>query len=207
MDLFWDSNTVLNISKLEPMKVAMKYGFSPGWIMGGFKNWNHIVFTLSLHWICVDFLWCLLNEKRSEVVTMRNPPVECEIDFQNVWWVIKKHGEGPQTSQWLHNERDGVSNHWRLDCWLNRLFRRRPKKTPKLCITGLCGGNSQVTDEFPAQMAINTITDVQQTGRADGGNTHKNVMLSSNGHIFQYLLVLNHKQRIRNTAISYLLLS
>ena len=27
-------------------------------------------------------------------------------------------------------------------CWLNRLFRRRSKKTPKLRVTGLCVGNS-----------------------------------------------------------------
>ena len=27
--------------------------------------------------------------------------------------------------QWRHNERDGVSNHRRLDCLLNRLFRQR----------------------------------------------------------------------------------
>ena len=37
----------------------------------------------------------------------------------------------------------------------NRLFRRRPKKTSKLCVTGLCAGNSPVTGEFPAQMASN----------------------------------------------------
>ena len=36
-----------------------------------------------------------------------------------------------------HNERDGVSNHRRLDCLLNRLFRRRTKKTSKLRITDL----------------------------------------------------------------------
>ena len=29
------------------------------------------------------------------------------------------------------------------------------KKTPKLRVTGLCGGNSTVTGEFPAQMASN----------------------------------------------------
>ena len=40
-----------------------------------------------------------------------------------------------------HNEIDGVSNHLRLGCLLNRLFRRRSKKTPKLRVTGLCGGN------------------------------------------------------------------
>ena len=38
---------------------------------------------------------------------------------------------------WRHNERDGVSNHRRLDCLHNRLFRRRSKKTSKLRVTGL----------------------------------------------------------------------
>ena len=35
----------------------------------------------------------------------------------------------------------------------NLLFRRRSKKTRKLCVTGLCEGNSPVTGEFPAQRA------------------------------------------------------
>ena len=59
-----------------------------------------------------------------------------------------------QTSlQWHHNEREGVSDHRRPDCVLNRLFRHRPRKTPKLRVTGLCEGNSPVTGEFPAQRA------------------------------------------------------
>ena len=53
--------------------------------------------------------------------------------------------------QWCHNERDGVSNHQRLDCLLNRLLMHRSKKTPKLRVTG--GGNLLVTVEFPAQRA------------------------------------------------------
>ena len=57
--------------------------------------------------------------------------------------------------QWRHNERDGVSNHRRLYCLLNRLFRRRSKRTSKLRNTGLCAGNCQVTGEFPAQRASN----------------------------------------------------
>ena len=44
--------------------------------------------------------------------------------------------------QWPRNERDGVSNHQRLDCLLSRLFRRRSKKTSKLRVTGLSVGNS-----------------------------------------------------------------
>ena len=35
------------------------------------------------------------------------------------------------------------------------LFGRRSKKTSKLCVTGLCEGNSPVTGEFPAQRASN----------------------------------------------------
>ena len=38
---------------------------------------------------------------------------------------------------------------------LNRVFRRRSKKTSKLRVTGLCEGNSPVTGEFPAQRASN----------------------------------------------------
>ena len=57
--------------------------------------------------------------------------------------------------QWRHNGRDVVSNHQPHDCLLNRLFRRRSKKTPKLCVTGLCAGKSPDTGEFPAQMASN----------------------------------------------------
>ena len=59
------------------------------------------------------------------------------------------------TLQWHHNEPDGVSNHWLYECLLSRLFRPRSKKTSKLCITGLCEGNSPVTGEFPAQRASN----------------------------------------------------
>ena len=57
--------------------------------------------------------------------------------------------------QWRHNECDGVSNHQPHDCLLNRLFRRRSKKTSKLRVTGLGEGNSPVTGEFPAQRVSN----------------------------------------------------
>ena len=55
--------------------------------------------------------------------------------------------------QWRHNECNGVSNHGRLDCLLNRLSRRKSKKTSKLSVTGLFEGNSPVTGEFPSQRA------------------------------------------------------
>ena len=44
--------------------------------------------------------------------------------------------------RWRHNERDSVSNHQPHGCLLNGLLRRRSKKTSKLCVTGLCVGNS-----------------------------------------------------------------
>ena len=59
------------------------------------------------------------------------------------------------TLRWRHNGCDSVSNHLPHDCLLNRLFRRRSKKTSKLCVTGLCAGNSPETGEFLAQMASN----------------------------------------------------
>ena len=58
-----------------------------------------------------------------------------------------------QALKWRHNESHGVSNHQPHDCLLNRLFRRRSNKTSILRVTGLCGGNSPVTGEFPAQKA------------------------------------------------------
>ena len=48
----------------------------------------------------------------------------------------------PTSLRWRHNGRDSVSNHQPHDCLLNRLFRRRSKKTIELRVTGLCEGNS-----------------------------------------------------------------
>ena len=57
--------------------------------------------------------------------------------------------------RWCHNELDGISDHQPHDCLLNLLFRRRSKKTSKLCVTGFCVGNSPWTGELPAQKASN----------------------------------------------------
>ena len=57
--------------------------------------------------------------------------------------------------QWRHNELAGVSNHQPHDCLLNRLSRRRSKKTSKLRVTGLCVGNSPGIADFPTQRASN----------------------------------------------------
>ena len=57
-----------------------------------------------------------------------------------IFWFQYQEG----SLQWRHNGCDGVSNHQPHDCLLNRLFRRRSKKTSKLYVAGLCEGNSPV---------------------------------------------------------------
>ena len=43
-------------------------------------------------------------------------------------------------NDWRHDETDGVSNHHWLQCLLNSWFRRRSKKTSKICVTGFVWG-------------------------------------------------------------------
>ena len=80
--------------------------------------------------------------------------------FENIWIVNQiillhfKFNFG-SSLQWRQYGRTGVSNHQPRHCLLNRIFRRRSNKTSKLRVTGLCVGNSLVTDESPAQMASN----------------------------------------------------
>ena len=57
-------------------------------------------------------------------------------------WCVMDSLKILQTLRWRHNDHDSVSNHQPHGCLLNRLFRRRSKKTPKLRVTGLCVGNS-----------------------------------------------------------------
>ena len=66
-------------------------------------------------------------------------------------WIYQ--GLGTMPLQLCHNGRDGVSNHQPRNCLLKRLFTRRSKMISKLRVTGLCQGNSPVTDEFLAQRA------------------------------------------------------
>ena len=83
------------------------------------------------------------------------------------WWLpwsslgtlrleFKVSSDDQGTLQWRHNVRDGVSNHQPHDCLLNCPFRRRSNKTSKLCVTGLCTGNSLVTGEFPHNKGLVT---------------------------------------------------
>ena len=74
-------------------------------------------------------------------------------------WIRLIDGIVCKTLQRRHNEHHIVSNRRSDDCLLNRLFRRRSKKTSKLRVTGLCAGNSPVTGQrwIPAQRASNAV--------------------------------------------------
>ena len=56
--------------------------------------------------------------------------------------------------RWRHNGCDSVSNHQPYDCLLNRLFRRRSKKTSKLRVTGLCAGIHRGPVNFPHKWPV-----------------------------------------------------
>ena len=62
---------------------------------------------------------------------------------------LSRNAEIHLALQRRHNERDGVSNHQRLNCLLKCWLRHRSKKTSKLRVTGLCVANSPVTNDRP----------------------------------------------------------
>ena len=78
---------------------------------------------------------------------------------RHITTILTKRVWGIALLQSRHSELDDVSNHRRLGCLLNRLFRHTSKKTSKLCVTGPCKGNSPVTSEFPSPR-ISTAEDV-----------------------------------------------
>ena len=95
----------------------------------------------------------------------------------------------PMTLQWLHNhnERDDVSRHRRLNCLLNCLFRRRSKKTSKLCITGRCDENPSVMYLIPlirASHADNVLMEVQWY--LPENNFPRRASIFRNQNIFEY---------------------
>ena len=93
--------------------------------------------------------------------------ITLNIHYQWQIWNVWKAPLG-----WRHNGRDSVSNHQPHHCLLNRLFRRRSKKTSKLRVTGLCVGNSPGTGEFPTQMASNAENVSIWWRHHDNGNSY-----------------------------------
>ena len=102
--------------------------------------------------ICKILIWMIQEQFQ---VTFHHNNEHRTIDL-GACVLLMRAGIMPGLSlQWRHNGHENVSNYRRLDCLLSRLFRRKSKKTSKLCVTGLCEGNSPVIGEFPAQRANN----------------------------------------------------
>ena len=114
----------------------------------GLGIFQHFCFRLSdrrlnpTHWTEGHFLWFTLILFASWFLLPTLPPTHPLVPPMPVSPLL-----------WRHNDHDSVSNHQPHDRLLNRLFRRRSKKTSKLRVTGLCAVNSPGTGEFPAQMA------------------------------------------------------
>ena len=98
---------------------------------------------LRVGWPLRTSFWFLWRKRNSYNISMKSMYVKSAL-FTMV----------DETLQWRHNDHDDVSNHRPHVCLLNRLFRRRSKKTSKLRVTGLCAGNSPVTGEFATQRPV-----------------------------------------------------
>ena len=109
--------------------------------------------------------------------------------------LIRRAGCGrPGTLRWRHNWRNSVSNHQPHHCLLNRLFRRRSKKTPKLRVTGLCVGNSPGTGElkWPVTRKMFPFDDVIMNCEVKWAPV---VFVTNWGHIIEVSLTLIFKRR------------
>ena len=98
-------------------------------------------------------LFCQKNIELSWIVTkpyFSTGGTWCWLNLLGIFRMISTRN----SLQWRHNKLGGVSNPRRLECLLNRLFRRR-SVTSKIRIAGLCAGNLPVTGEFPARRTSN----------------------------------------------------
>ena len=143
-----------------------------------------------------------------EMLLDNKDPVDDTLAWIGTAWI----GTKLLPLRWRHNERDSVSNHQPHDCLLNRLFRRRSKKTSKLRVTGLCVGNSPGTGEFPAQMASyaenvsiwwrhHTRCGMETISSSRGESTsHRQILLSRNQWcgtlLFFYVSLNNYLKKI-----------
>ena len=82
------------------------------------------LFALPWNWDAITPMWNKYSILRSAIYTyvIDECPIQCLVStFKNLMSIIR-------TLQWRRNEHDGVSNHRRLDCLLNRLFREDQRK-------------------------------------------------------------------------------
>ena len=137
------------------------------WSFIAVLTWNTAVFGMCVYQRCPQTLVDI--SRNIGIVTFwgKWPPgnyinglvQDCSISISNTLELLQsctKPSGSKSSLQWCHKGYDCISNHQPYDRLLNRLFRRRSKKTSKLHVTGFCAGNSPETGESPAQMASNT---------------------------------------------------
>ena len=91
----------------------------------------------------IGFVWMIAFRENYEIKWQRGPVSVYE--FSNALYT-----QGiMRTLHWRHIGCDCVSNHQPYDCLLNRLFRRRSKKTSKLRVNGLCEGPVNSPHKWP----------------------------------------------------------
>ena len=76
-------------------------------------------------WYCIQMLLTLTMNTYCMIPLNLNLQFLVVFKFRYLTWM------NTEALQWRHNGRDWVSNHLAHDCLLNRLFRRRSKKTSK----------------------------------------------------------------------------
>ena len=119
-----------------------------------FQSMVYWIFSMILPLVGSFYIASLMVSRQSlfqVIVLSRFKP--CWLSFitgtKQSYHITMNYVDGEETLQWRHNERDGVPNHQLLaDCWLNRLFRRRSKKTSKFRVTGLCEVNADNTSTW-----------------------------------------------------------
>ena len=85
-------------------------------------------------WLASDFKCHATHVSLS--IPVQNYPIQGKTTWLLIYgWNFEKHFH--EMLQWRHNKHDGASNHQRIDCLPNHLFRRRSKKTLKLRVTDL----------------------------------------------------------------------
>ena len=108
-------------------------------------QWEYSTCTVQCHWGCASYDYTPLTVHNDKCIGWNK--AHAHNSKYNREWITSKNIKKGKTLQWCHNGCHVIANHQLHHCLLNRLFRCRSKKTPKLCVIGVC--------KFPAQMTRN----------------------------------------------------
>ena len=117
--LSWSSSMVLQWPLATPLAIPLEW-LSTGMVASTLDTMGFMG-AVTAH--------CMKNISYTVAITNTTPiTVNRKLEDEKMMGLVYK--PGLKTSlQWRHNGRDSVSNHQPHDCLLNRLFRRRSKKT------------------------------------------------------------------------------